>query len=253
MASVQLMSNSNELKENVAHTITIESNPGSTALSLSGLLQNGISIAYKPGYEDLADLVPLGPQIKSVAAEIGKRTGAQVLNGMAEQKYYTGAAPVTINAVIKVNDNDGTGKPLEIAAKIASFCQPSAALNDLTKAFLDFDIKAITNESKKVGTELLTKAQDLNEAGTAKGQNFNDAVKTLGRTVNVRISDFLHFPHMIIDSASQEFSFEQGLNGPISATFTLSLTTLRVPDAAQVVSFYKKPGTTNSRIKYTGG
>ena len=248
MASVQLMSNSNELKENVAHTITIASNNQKTfPLSLSGLLQNGISIAYKPEYSDLADLVPWGGVIKETAAAIGKRTGSQILDGIAEQQYYTGAKPITINAIIKVIDYDGTGKPLKVAAAIAAFCQPSNSVDKLTAALLKLDFDSIKKETENI-------IDDLGISNlTDKDKNFSDAAAGLGRTVNVRISDFLSFPHMVIDSASQEFSFEQGLAGPVSVTLTLTLTTSRVPDAADVINYYINPGENKSRIKYIGG
>ena len=245
MASVQLMNNSNDIKKDNVHTISINSNNDSFGLNIDGLLQNGISIAYKPEYTNLSELVPFGGTIKDIANELGKKTGSLVLDGIAEQQYYTGAKPITINAIIKVIDYDGTGKPLDVASKIASFCQPTASLDKMSAAIVNLDLKngldAVKETLAGTGvTSLLSK-------------NIVEASKDLGRTVNVRISDFLYFPQMIIDSASQEFSYEQGISGPVSATFTITMTTFRTPDSADVLDFYKKPGEQQSRIKYVGG
>ena len=125
------------------------------------------------------------------------------------------------------------------------FCQPTddldVAATELAKGEFTKTVSALNNV-----------AAPTREAASSDG--FVKMADSLGRTVNMQVSDFLNFPQMIIESVTQEFSYEQGIAGPVTAIFTLLLSTLRVPDTADVASMYKIPdGTQKSkRINYVG-
>lgn len=72
------------------------------------------------------------------------------------------------------------------------------------------------------------------------------------RSMQVEISNYLCFKEMVLESASQTFSQQQGFAGPLFADFTMQFSTRRVPNSESVAGYYKTDATYNSRVTYEG-
>jgi hypothetical protein len=75
--------------------------------------------------------------------------------------------------------------------------------------------------------------------------------------IKVKIGDFFDGKEFVMTNLNQQFSFEQGVAGPLWADFDITLESLRVITASEIKNYFYKNKDTASikgeRIKFIGG
>lgn len=268
-------------KAGKTHIVKISSKHN--GLQISGPLQEGLSISYSPEYTSLFNAIPMiGNTIKgfveSASEQAGIYGGAQLFDGIHTQKMYKGASDIKINVNFKVVDYNGNGAPLKAAAALGIFCQPNdfpdQAIKELYSLLKDSGKTAaeeddgnlnigniVTSFFSSVGGGLNDLKDDaLKKFNYEKIQKYIEEFNLSSmarRVVSLEISDYFAIPDMVIDSVTQNFSYDQTISGPMVADFAVSLTTLRTPDASDIARYFKSgkngDGLTSSRVNIIGG
>ena len=244
MARVNKILNSPEvLKSKKFHNVTISQRDenGNYSPLINGSLQEGVSITYDPQYSTLGEMVGL-PALNTLEQSAASIAGAQLFD-VTTQKQYTGSSYIDITINIRVLDENGYGIPLKVASLLAAICQPIPYSDELFKKYKDQLVKFYNDITGGVGNTLGKALTGNFEGAFDEGKKTIDSIgKTLDaaalRVVKLSISDYLEFDEMVITNVSQNFSYEQSINGPLFADFAIQLSTLKVPDSSKVLNYY---------------
>jgi hypothetical protein len=218
----------------------------STEEYIEGYMQEGLSLDFSPEYTTLGAAIPLLGTVAGKMEALSILESPLMFGGAHTQKMYNGSSHLGISLKLKVVDETGNGLPIEYARILASWCQP-----------LDFDAFK-TDLSDKIGT--VTKSlKQATDAGKNVIENYKNktamsniiadlesdasaALNTLTSltrmALKVKIGDFFESKNFVMTSLSQNFSYEQGLSGPLWIDFDIKLETLKVVTASEIKTYF---------------
>ena len=216
--------------------------------TIEGSLQSGIEISYAPEYSSVSEIIPF-PAITTVEKGIQAQTGGQIFGGILGQKQFTGASHINITIALKCLDEDGDGKVLRYAKALARQCQPiaigAAEVAAAAKKGLSAAGDVLIESTKAAGAAVTFDGEGVADGAGKVMKIIEDNLKAQ-RVVTLKISDYLEFNDLVITSVSQSFSYEQSVAGPLYADFSIGFSTLRVPDSAKILTYYKDPKDPNN-------
>lgn len=220
----------------------------STNETVQGYVQEGIALDFNPEYTTLGAAIPLLGTVAGKIDALSILESPLMFDGAHTQKMYNGSSHLGISLKLKVVDETGNGLPVEYARILASWCQPldfDAFKEDATEKF-DTVSKAL-NQVEATAKKAIDDYQNdtslpnvIANAESGLTQAGNSLTSLSRMAIKVKIGDFFEGKEFVMTGLNQQFSYEQGIAGPLWVDFDIKLESLRVITASEIKNYFYK-------------